>query len=407
MRFVAALLVPVCLWAADWRQWRGFSRNGFTPHKVDLAKLPPELTKVWQAEIGTGYSSPVVTRDRVFTFSRQQRNEVVRSLDRATGKIMWEAKYAAPFTKNKYANEMRDGPFSTPLLYNNTQLITWGVGGILSCFDAATGKLQWRNDYSSKVRTDNNFTGVAASPLGNAGRVYVHAGDDRGGQLLALDAASGRPVWTMNPNAGPGYASPIVHNYRGVSMLILLTDRSLVGVAENDGRLLWTYPFQDQWNENIVTPMAEQDKVFVSGVRNGSTLLSLELREGGAWNVTKVWHNPEVTMYMSSPVWAGDTIYGHSNRKKGQFVAIDSATGNIRWQTDGRDAASASIIQADNALLLTTVEGDLLVVSKDKEKFDARRKYKIADSAVWAHTAFADGEVYIKDETRLLAYRGL
>jgi outer membrane protein assembly factor BamB len=407
MRAVFVFLLLFTAAASDWRQWRGFSRNGLASHKLDLEKLPETLTAGWAVEVGTGYAAPLVIAGRVFTFTRQEGREVVRALDRGTGRELWAAAYAAPFQKNRYATEMQDGPFSTPLLYNNTHLVTWGVTGVLSCFDAATGRLLWRNDYSPQIRTDNLFTGVAASPIGNNGRIYLHVGDDRGGRFVALDARTGREAWSVDPGAGPAYASPILHNYRGVSMLISLSNSTAFALAEADGRLLWSFPFKDQWMENIVTPLADQDRVLISGVRNGTHLLRMELREDASWGVRSVWHNPEVTMYMSSPVADGDTVYAHSFRRKGQFVALSLTTGKILWQTDGRDASSASLIQADNAILAATVEGDLLVLKKDKEKFDVAKKYKIANSALWAHAALAGGEIFIKDETHLRIYRGL
>lgn len=407
MRSICFLALLAALPASDWRQWRGFSRNGLASYKIDFDKLPAELTEAWAVETGTGYASPVVSGARVYTFTRQQGKEVVRALDRADGKELWSASYPAAFKKNQYATEMQDGPFSTPLLYNNTHLVTWGVTGVLSCFDAATGKLLWRNDYSPRIKTDQLFTGVAASPLGNNGRVYLHIGDDRGGKFTALDIRNGKEVWATDAGAGPGYASPIIHNFRGVSMLITLSNASVFAVAETDGRLLWSYPFKDQWLENIVTPLADQDRVIVSGVRNGTHLLRMELREDQSWGVSRVWQNPEAAMYMSSPVLDGDTLYAHSGRKKGQFVALSLATGHLLWQTDGRDASSASLIQADNALLAASVEGDLFILRKNKEKFDVAKKYKVANSPVWAHAAFAGGEIYIKDETHLRKYRGL
>lgn len=407
MRLICLIAFLATLTASDWRQWRGFSRNGLASYKLDFEKLPAELTEAWSLETGTGYASPVVSGTRVYSFTRQQGKEVVRALDRSTGKVLWTASYPAAFKKNQYATEMQDGPFSTPLLYNNTHLVTWGVTGVLSCFDAASGKLLWRNDYSTRIKTDKLFTGVAASPIGNSGRVYLHIGDDRGGKFTALDVRNGKEVWATDPGFGPGYASPVIHNYRGVSMLITLSNASVFAVAEEDGRLLWSYPFQDQWLENIVTPLADQDRVVVSGVRNGTHLLRMEIREDLSWTVSRVWQNSDVAMYMSSPVLDGDTLYAHSGRKKGQFVALSLSTGKLLWQTDGRDASSASLIQADNAILATSVEGDLLILRKDKEKFDVAKKYKVANSAVWAHTALAGGEIFIKDETHLRKYRGL
>jgi len=407
MRAFLCVVLLASLSASDWRQWRGFSRNGLVSHKVDFEKLPAELTEVWSVPAGTGYAGPIVSGDRVYTFTRQDGKEVTQAFDRATGKAVWKAEYPVPFKKNQYAREMQDGPFSTPLLYNGTHLVTWGVSGVLSCFSAASGKLLWRNDYTSQVKTDNMFTGAAASPIGNNGRIYLHTGDDRGGRFLALDVRNGKEVWASDVGAGPGYASPVIHNYRGVSMLISMSNSTVFAVGEADGRLLWSHPYKDQWMENIVTPVATQDQVLVSGVRGGTFLLRMILREDRSWAVEPAWKNGDVAMYMSSPILDGDTVYGHSGKKKGQFVAMSLATGKVLWETAGRDASSASLIQADNAIFVSTVEGDLLVLRKDKEKYDLARKYKVANSAVWSHAAFAGGELYIKDETHLRKYRGL
>ena len=108
MRAICLVVMLGALAASDWRQWRGFSRNGATSYKVDFEKLPAELTADWNVEIGTGYAGPIVSGERVYTFSRQQGREVVRALDRATGKPIWRADYPAPFQKNAAATAMQE-----------------------------------------------------------------------------------------------------------------------------------------------------------------------------------------------------------------------------------------------------------------------------------------------------------
>jgi outer membrane protein assembly factor BamB len=51
----------------------------------------------------------------------------------------------------------------------------------------------------------------------------------------------------------------------------------------------------------------------------------------------KVWTNLQTPMFMSSPVLIGETIYGLTLRSKGQFVAIDAASGKTLWSTQGRE----------------------------------------------------------------------
>lgn len=407
MRLIAVLLSLLSLSAADWRQWRGFSRNGSTSEKVDIGKLPDTLSAAWSVPAGGGAAGPIVSGDRVYLFDRDSGKDRVRAFERASGKEVWAHSYPAPFKKHSSAHAYNEGPFSTPLLYNNERLLTWGISGIVSCFDAPTGRLLWRRADFSPVSTAGNFTGVAASLIGNAGRVYLHTGDDRGGKFRALDVETGKDVWAVDVGAGPGYSSPVIHNFRGVSMLISISNASVFAVAEEDGRLLWTYPFPDTWLENIVTPLVDQDKVLVSGVRQGTHLLKMELLEGGRWTVHRAWYEADLPMYMSSPIADGDTVYALSFRKKGQFVAFSLETGKRLWESEGRETNHAALLSADGAILAMTVEGDLLILKKEKEKLSIAKRYPISDSDVWAFPAFSGGELFVKDATHLRMFRGL
>ena len=103
---------------AQWPQWRGPNRDGV----VAAANVPPSWpekpTVQWTVKTGEGYSTPVVADGRIFVHSRQEPDEIVTALDLATGKQLWTARYPSSFVKNKYANQMSKGPFSTPLVAN-------------------------------------------------------------------------------------------------------------------------------------------------------------------------------------------------------------------------------------------------------------------------------------------------
>src|SRR5690348_3004074 len=81
----------------DWPQWRGPNRDGSIASFPEPNAWPERLTQKWKIEIGTGYATPIVVGNRVYAFSRQSDNEVVRAIDAASGKVVWESSYAAPF----------------------------------------------------------------------------------------------------------------------------------------------------------------------------------------------------------------------------------------------------------------------------------------------------------------------
>lgn len=396
MRQLVVILTAVNLatLSAQWPQWRGPSRDGVVAPANVPSAWPAKPALKWTQKVGEGYSTPVVSNGRIFVHSRQDPEEVVTALDLATGKPVWTAKYQSSFTKNKYANEMSKGPFSTPLVANGI-VYTFGTSAVLSAFDEKSGAVKWRKDWSKEIDTSKLFTGTAMSPIIDSGSLVVHVGDDGEGAFRALDPQSGSEKWSL-PGHGPGYASPIVATFGGVRQLITMTDKAVVGVEVADGKQLWQIPFPDEWNENIVTPAVAGDVLIVSGTRKGTYGYRIA-KSGPGLVATEVWHNADLPMYMSSPVVDGNTVYGFSNRRKGQLFALDAQSGKVMWTTEGRAGANASLQLAGSNLVVLTTEGDLLVLKKNPQKYEELHRYKVADSGTWAQPVILKDGIVIRN----------
>jgi outer membrane protein assembly factor BamB len=386
----------------DWPQWRGPARTAVIGPDAAPAAWPSELKKGWSLDVGEGYSSPVVLGGRAFVHARRDPEEVVSAIDLATGKVLWERRYQAPFAKNPYAKEMAKGPYATPLAAGS-RLFTLGTSGILSAWNVADGTLLWRKDYSAKIDTSKLFCGTASSPMQTDQGILVHVGDDRSGLIATFDPATGKEVWARTVD-GPGYASPIRIDVEGTAQIVTMTTRSVAGIAATNGEVLWEFPYPDEWNENIVTPVAVPGGVIVSGVRQGTRRLAVT-KTGTAWSVKEAWHSPDVTMYMSSPVLVSDTLYAHSSKRRGQFVALDPSSGALRWATAGRDGRSASIVAAGDHLLVLTTESQLIVARADPAAFREVRRYTVADAETYSHPAILRDRLLVRDATRLTEWR--
>lgn len=385
----------------SWPQWRGPARTGVLSDAEAPTVWPANLAKGWSVEVGEGYSSPVAGNGRVFVHSRRDPDEVVSAIDLASGKVAWTQQYPAPMQKNPYAKQMAKGPYSTPLL-SGDRLFTLGTTAILTAWNAATGTLQWRKDFSSRVDTSKLFCGTAMSPLGTRNGIIVHVGDDRAGSIMALDPATGKERWTTTVS-GPGYASPIEVTLAGTPQIVTMTTKSVIGVESATGTLLWEFPFSDEWNENIVTPIATSTGVIVSGVRQGTRRL-IVTRSGNQWAVKEAWHTPDIAMYMSSPVLVQDTLFGHSSKRKGQFVAIDSDTGKLRWSTEGRNASSAAVIAAGTHLVYLTTESQLIVAASSTTGYEEARRYTVAPSTTYAHPIVLKDRVVVRDASHVTVW---
>jgi outer membrane protein assembly factor BamB len=386
--------------AQDWPQWRGPARDGQVPPASAPASWPQSLRRLWRVDIGEGYSSPVVSGSRAFVHSRRDPDEVVLAVNIRSGQILWQQKYPAAFKKNQYAVNMAKGPNSTPLVIGK-RLFTFGATGILTAWDTGTGRQLWRRDFSHNIDTSKLFCGTAASPLAFGGRVVVQVGSDvHGGQLLAVDPASGADVWTWK-GLGPGYASPVVINVAGKSQIVMLTEGSIVGVDAKTGQGLWSVPFPDEWHENIVTPVWTGSLLVVSGTRQGTHAYSVR-QTAGQWEAVEAWKNVDVAMYMSSPVFGDGLIYGHSVRRKGQFVALDAQTGALRWATEGREGDHASVLLTPRHVVYLTNSADLIIARRATAAFTVERRYEVADAETWAIPVLLGTDILVRDATGLI-----
>ena len=390
--------------AQEWTQWRGPGRDGSVSTKNTPAAWPATLQRTWRVEVGEGYSSPVVSGGRAFIHGRRDPEEIVASINLADGKVVWEQKYQAEFKKNQYAVSMAKGPNATPLIVGN-RLFTLGVTGILNAWDTATGKQLWTKDFSQSIDTSKLFCGTAASPLLVNDRLVVQIGSDiHGGQILALDPATGKTDWEWK-GLGPGYASPVAIEIGGTQQIATMTEGSIVGLDGKTGKELWSTPFPDEWHENIVTPLWTGTNLIVSGPRQGTHAYTI-VKNADKWQATEIWKNPDIAMYLSSPVFGDGLIYGLSEKRKGQFFAIDAKTGAVRWTTEGREGEHASLLLTPQHVVFLTNGADLIVAKRGTSSFTVERRYEVAEAATFATPVLLGSNILVRDATGLILLTG-
>jgi outer membrane protein assembly factor BamB len=298
---LATVFTAVRAGAQDWSQWRGDHRDAKAAEFSAPATWPKELTKKWEVAIGDGVATPSLVGDRLYVFSRQDGNEIARCLNAETGEEIWKDSYASEGTTGGASGFQ--GPRCSPTVADG-KVVTLGVRGILSCYDAASGKLLWRKD---------DFAGkwpqfyTSSSPLVVDGLCIAQLGGSDDGGIVAYDLASGVEKWRWTEE-GPSNGSPVVMEFGGTKVVIAPTDKSLVALTSADGKQVWKIQYE-QGRGTSASPMVDGETLIVSGPGSGFTAIALKM-EGGELQEEELWKNTESTVRFNTPVVKDGTIFG-------------------------------------------------------------------------------------------------
>lgn len=377
--------------AQDWPQWRGPNRDAkVTGFKVPQT-WPRELTQKWKVAVGNGVATPALVGDRLYVFSRQEADEVIRCLDAATGKDVWQEKYA---TEGAAGPASRfPGPRSSPTV-SGGKVVTLGVRGILSCLDAATGTKLWRKaDFSGSLPMF--FT--SSSPLVVDGLCIVQLGGERNGATVAYDLATGDEKWKWTGD-GSAYASPVLQTAGGAPVLIAETARNVVGLSVAEGKLLWQTPFVVQGRGyNASTPIVEGPTLIYSGSGRGTRAVQID-KQGDEHVVRELWHNAENSVQYNTPVVKNGLVFGLTDRDS--LFCLNARTGQTAWTKpiSGR-RGYGSIVDAGSILLALTPESQLIAFEPSDKEYKELASYKVADEETYAYPVISGNRVFVKDQS--------
>ena len=390
------LLALTCACAQDWPQWRGIEGDGKVAAFEVPQVWPPAFARQWQVVVGAGDATPGLVGDRLYVFVRQGAEEVTLCLNAADGAELWRDAYPAPAVTG--AASQHPGPRGSPAVMDG-KVVTLGVVGTLSCLDAATGKLLWRKDEFPGA-FPRFYTGV--SPIIVNGMVIAHLGGSNNGALMAFDLASGDTKWKW-ADEGPGYSTPAVLTVGGVQQLAAMTEKSVVGIAVADGKLLWQIPFPTTGMAyNAATPIVDGDTIYITGQGRGTRSVRIE-HVDGAFSVKELWANPALGVQYNTPVLKDGYLYGLSER--GNLFCLDAKTGETAWLDTIRHGRNfGAILDVGEALFALPDTGMLIIYAPDHVAYRELAKIKVATKQTYAFPVCSGQRIFIKDQDSLMLW---
>lgn len=383
-------------------QWRGVNRDGIY-HEKNLLKVWPESGPelLWLSEeIGAGYSSPVVTADRLFINGEIDSISYIFSFD-LKGKLIWKTPNGREFFGEGYSANF-PGARSAPTVFNDLIYVTSGLGRI-ACMDAVSGEVKWTVDMIADLGGKLNMFGNSESLYVDDKNVYCMPGGTET-SLAALDRFTGKVVWTSKALGDPvSFCSPMVVRLPHRNILVTLSHEYLLGLDTQTGELLWSHK-EDSVKlegEHCNTPIYTDGFIYsISGDENGNGAYQLQLSPDGK-SVKEVWRNGKIRNPMGGFVKIDNLIYTTSDDKK--LYVLDAQNGQI---TEVLSGMKGSLIAADNLLFCYTDNGYVNLINRIGTKLEVVSKFKITkgEKEHFSHPVIADGVLYVRHGNALMAY---
>ena len=394
-----ATVVSLCVAAqvmaqanANWPQWRGPNRDGISKETGLLKQWPAEGPPlVWKATgAGRGYSSFSIANGKLYTLGLRGDREFVVAFDVATGKEAWATPHGSAFH-----NDRGDGPRGTPTV-DGDRVYALGGNGDLSALDAKTGKLVWTKNVLEAFGGSNITWGISESPLVLGNKVLVNAGG-QGASIVALNKSDGSVIWKSQSDEA-GYSSAVPLELNGITEVVFFTARRAIGLDAKDGRLLWEYSKPSNNTANVATPIVRGNRIFISsdyGTGGGVVEIKPDNK------AQEIWFSKDMRNHHSSSVLIGDYLYGFS---ASILTAIKFDTGEMAWRD--RSVGKGSLVFADGNLYLFSENGVVGLAEATPAGYKEKGRFRIQQGSLptWTHPVVAGGRLYLRDQDTIYAF---
>ena len=288
-----------------WTNFRGLRRDGKYDEAGVATNWPANgLPALWKQPVGLGHASFAVADGKAYTIEQRRNQEVVAAYDINNGRELWTQKWNA-----EYTDSTGDGPRATPT-WDQGRVYALGATGELRCLDANNGSVIWGKNILTENQAKNLQWAQSASPLIVDDKVIVLPGGANGKSVVAYNKNTGAPVWKAldDPQA---YVSPMLVELGGRRQILVVSSSRVVGLAPENGRLLWSHPWDTDMGINVSQPIVvDRNRFFISsGYGKGAALV--EVKGGGdSFTASTIWENKNMKNKFNSSVLHNGYVYG-------------------------------------------------------------------------------------------------
>ncbi len=399
LNMIAAFLLLTSSFVAkseNWPRFRGPNGDGTSSETNLPVKWDAQTNVIWKVEVpGTGYASPIIWGDRLFTITAIPRTQekMLLCYDTNNGNLLWKTTVLrTPFEGKHNDNSFASGTPSTDGTYIYLSFLD-GANVVVAAYDFS-GKQVWEK----RPGTFESPHGYSCSPVIYKDLVIIN-GDSMGDSFVAaLSKKDGHTVWKV-PHSRPAhnFSTPIFREIGGRMQMIFLGNKEVASYNPDNGTRYW---FVSGPSEDFCSSPVYNEKtglVLISSAWPQRFLLAIRPDGWGDVSNTKVvWRTTKGAYYVPSPITTGDYLI--STMQDGVVHCLDAATGNILWK-ERLGAQYASGVLANGLVYMPNDDGVITVI-KPGPAFEVVSKNPIGEK-MFASPAISNGRIYLRGVNHL------
>ena len=394
--------------AGNWPQWRGPNRDNRSSD-TGLLKIWPEggPPLEWSVEgLGEGIASVSVANGRIYTVGHIEEKEYVTALEERTGQRIWVTPIGRRIGAVENSQLMRWLSQRTSTV-DGDRLYAVRADAQLVCLACADGRELWRKDFAQEFGTGPRIWGFCDRPLVEGDKLICTPGGSEA-TIVALDKVSGEVVWKTLIGDGElgAYGAMVIAEVDGIRQYVTFLDRGLVGVAADDGRLLWRYDRIANGTANSYTPIVLDDVVLAAnGYGTGLARLKLHREETGVRCREVYFQRHAFDAFQDSTVIAEGHLYCCVG--PGILTSIELQAGEIVWRTRDTGNGKSAVTWSDDHLYVRHSDGTVALVEANPAKCVIKGTFPIPDHMESIGSTFpvvTGGRLYLRDDNRLFCY---
>jgi len=385
--------------AANWYRFRG-------PGGLATATIP-DLPQSWNGETGEnilwkskvplpGENSLLVWGDHVYLTGATEKKREIYCLDTKDGKLLWTTGISTPQGSRAEPPEILDetGFAASTAVTDGRRVVAMFANGDIGGV-AADGKLLW----TRHLGVPDNIYGHATSLTMWRNRVIVVYDQGDGekplSKLLALDAATGKNIWSTPRPVPNSWVSPIIIEVDGKPQIITAADPWVIAYNPEDGAEIWRVKLLS--GDVAPSPAFANGLVYVAN--DGACAAAI--RPDGTGDVTEThvaWQWDEGDLPdMCSLIADSERFY---LLVFGRLHAFDAKTGKYLWEHDFETELQASPSLINGQFWFLTDEGETIIGDATNEGFKESARHPIGEHCGASHS-FAPGRVYIRSREHI------